>query len=507
MKKTHIISVLFVCLLSLSACTFFKNVQNTTIGSEYTVSDNGSGENINFHPPNNLLEQYQSDLGELQQASVYTIDIKIDLGEDVVRVEGSEEVLYTNQESVPLDTIYFRLFPNVGGDYLAVSEIQIDGIPMQPIMEFGSTALRLDLQKPLAPGESTAISIRFDEVVPSVMGGNYGLYVYLDEILALDAFFPIIPVYNDEGWNVEQPPRNADMIFADAAFFSVTVDAPQDLVLVASGKETQRTEGSARQVVTFEGGPQRDFYLAASPNFISESKTVNGSTVTSYFIEQYRASGERVLEIGADALTVFNERFGPYPYDELDLVSTPMQAGGMEYSSIVALAIYFYDPESTIYGTPGSVFLEGAAAHEVGHQWFYCQVMSDQINEPWLDESLVQYATYLYYLDMFGERAAGGFMQSFNDRWDRVDMKPIPIGLPAKDYSPTEYEAIVYGRGAFFFDALSKELGQETFDDLMREYVETYRWGIVEPDDLKKLAEDACGCALSKLFSEWGAIN
>ena len=113
--------------------------------------------------------------------------------------------------------------------------------------------------------------MRFNEVVPSVMGGNYGLFVYTDEILALDAFFPIIPVYNDEGWNVEEPPQNADLIFTDVAFFSVTVDAPKEFVLAAGGKETERVEKAGRQVVTFEGGPQREFYLASSPRFVSES--------------------------------------------------------------------------------------------------------------------------------------------------------------------------------------------------------------------------------------------
>jgi hypothetical protein len=185
--------------------------------------------------------------------------------------------------------------------------------------------------------------MNFNEVVPSVMGGNYGLYVYIDDILALDAFFPIIPVYNAEGWNVEEPPRNADMIFTDAAFFSVTIDAPEEFVLAAGGKETERVEKSDRQIVTFEGGPQRDFYLAASPRFVSESTSLDGVNVTSYFVEEFRPSGERVLEIGVNALSAFSERFGSYPYNELDLVSTPMQAGGMEYSNIVAIGIYYYD--------------------------------------------------------------------------------------------------------------------------------------------------------------------
>jgi aminopeptidase N len=224
-------------------------------------------------------------------------------------------------------------------------------------------------------------------------------------------------------------------------------------------------------------------------------------------VEEFRPSGERVLEIGANALSAFSERFGPYPYNELDLVSTPMLAGGMEYSNIVAIGIYYYDPESSIDGIPGSVFLESAAAHEVAHEWFYCQVMSDQIDEPWLDESLVQYATYQYYLDTYGKQAAEGFKESFHRRWERVAKEPVPIGMPAEDYSPLEYGAIVYGRGALFFEALAEEMGQEMFDSFLREYVDTFRWGIAEPDDLKVLAEQSCGCDLSQVFTDWGVID
>ena len=71
--------------------------------------------------------------------------MKIDLDGGHVQMKAAEKVVYTNQESVPLDTIYFRLFPNVGGAYLSVYDVQIDGIQIEVSMEFSNTALRLDL--------------------------------------------------------------------------------------------------------------------------------------------------------------------------------------------------------------------------------------------------------------------------------------------------------------------------------------------------------------------------
>jgi hypothetical protein len=129
--------------------------------------------------------------------------------------------------------------------------------------------------------------------------------------------------------------------------------------------------------------------------------------------------------------------------------------------------------------------------------------MSDQIDEPWLDEALVQYATYLYYVDRYGEDNAQGYVNSWYDHWSRVEMADIPIGKPAVEYTQEEYSPIVYGRGPLFFAALKEEIGQETFNRLLRAYADEYRWGIAAAEDFRELAEKTCACDLSDLFEAW----
>lgn len=453
----------------------------------------------------NLVEHFRDDLENFSDATRYLIDLEI--SEDVSNVSGNMQVVYTNTESVPLEEIYFRLFPNVGGDFLIVENLVVNSQSVEIIQEYENTAIRVDLPEPLMPGDSVAISMDFTQNVPSVMGGNYGLYIYMDDILALDAFFPIIPVYNEEGWNVEDPPRNADMIFTDAAFFEVRVSAPQNLVLVASGVETGSEIQDGRQMAAFITGPQRDFYLAASPRFVSESLNVGGTLVSSYFPEEYREMGLLVLNTAVKALMIFSEELGDYPYAELDLVSTPMQAGGMEYSGAAAMALFLYETNATVSGLPGGVFLESAAAHEVAHQWFFNQVMNDQIDEPWLDESIAQYATYLYFLGSGGEIAAESYRQSWQDRWSRANFEEIPIGLPAAAYEPQQYSPIIYGRAPIFISELEEVMGSETFLEFLRRYMETFRWKVVNSQEFLLLAEQTCSCELDALFDKYGVIQ
>ncbi len=446
----------------------------------------------------NLVSEYDSVLADMQTASRY--EIAIEIGESIKDINGNLQVLYTNNEDVDLSEVYFRMFPNVSGQNMIAANIQVDGITVPLVLEHLDTAIRVDLPEALPPGGSVEISMDFSQTVPGEMGGNYGLYIYQDDILALDQFFPIIPVYDDEGWNVEDPPINADMIYTDVAFFNVSVDAPDDLVIAGSGVEISTEVEGELQKNKYVGGPQRDFYLAASPRFITEIEMVGDTRVTSYFVDEYRLAGEMVLETAVHALESFNERLGLYPYTELDLISTPMTAGGMEYSAATSLSLNYYDPD---YLPSGLMYLEGVTAHEVAHQWFFNQVMSDQIDEPWVDEGLIQYVTYLYYLDRYGKTGAQGYVDSWYSRWESIEMKKIPIGLPAGDYDRSEYSPIIYGRGPLFFAALKEEIGAAAFDQLLQKYTEEYRWGISDATSFKEFAEDHCSCDLTALFNEW----
>jgi len=437
----------------------------------------------------------------LDRLPVYHIDLQIP--DDFVLLQGREQVRYTNQENEPLNEVYFRLFPNVAGGEATVSAVKVDDQDVEPIYELQNSALRVPLAAALQPGEQVVIQMDFAVKVPREMGGNYGLFGYFDSVLVLDEFYPVIPVYDDEGWNVEVPPPNGDVTYFEASFYVVRVTAPAKLTVVASGIEVGRKREGDNQVLTFAAGPARDFYLAASDRYTVISETVGETKVNSYAFAERADGAELALQYAAGALESFNARFGVYPYTELDVVSTPMQALGIEYPGVMGIALNLYDPNEKVWGLPARVMMEGTVAHEVAHQWFYNAVGNDQIDEPWLDEAMAQYLTGLYYFDTHGEGAARSYRTSWDDRWDRVDRADIPIGMPAGSYVDREYGAIVYGRGPLFVTALAKKLGQETFDEFLRDYYESRKWGIGTSDAFKQLAERHCQCDLTALFEEW----
>jgi aminopeptidase N len=248
----------------------------------------------------------------------------------------------------------------------------------------------------------------------------------------------------------------------------------------------------------------RDFYFAAAESFELTSIKSQETVINSYTLPQAAGATKSALEIASFALESFNQRFTNYPYTELDLISTPMLALGMEYPGVIALNVKMFDEQAEISGMPGPYFLEGTTAHEVAHQWFYNMIGNDQQEEPWLDEAIVQYLTGIYFLDRYGEQGYQGFRQSWFDRWDRVDRQPTPVSLPASSYDGTAYGAIVYGRGPLFVEALAERMGEQRFWDFLRAYVDEYRWSIGQPEGFIQLAEMKCECTLDDLWKTWG---
>ncbi|KPL20816.1 MAG: hypothetical protein AMJ93_11025 [Anaerolineae bacterium SM23_84] len=436
-------------------------------------------------------------LSQLDGATVYQMDLRI--ADDLLELDGRQAVRYTNRTAEALAEIYFRLYPNLFGGLAEVQSVTVNDREVEPGYELLNSALRVPLSPPLESSRQTVIEMTFSVDVPAGGEGNYGMFGLQEGVLALAHFYPMIPVHDDEGWNVEIPSPQGDVVFADSSFYLVRVNAPTALTMVASGVESERRAVGGRQEVTYAAGPVRDFYLAASMDYVVVSGQLGETTISSYAPPELRAGAEAALRYTVEALRILGERLGAYPFTEFDVVATPTQAYGIEYPGITAMALRLYPPRDEY----PPAYLESTIAHEVSHQWFYSTVGNDQLDEPWLDEALAQYITLLYWQDLYGVPGGEGFRDSLLERWARVDNADIPIGMPVQSYEGREYGAIVYGRGPLFIEALAQRMGQSVFDAFLRDYYVTHKWGIATADSFQELAEQHCRCDLGALFDEW----
>jgi len=429
----------------------------------------------------------------LPAAPRYAIDLVVDpLG---AVVTGRQEVHYINAEEAVLDDLYLRLFPNTPGygATMTVTQALLAGQPVTPVAELAGSALRLPLTPPLASGDALTLSLDFTVAVPLSDVIGYAQLSYIDGVMALANVYPLIPVYDDEGWNVELAPEYGDAVYADVAAYAVRVSAPPTMTLVASGACTAVEAGEW----TCQAAPVREFALFLRADYRQLTRVVDGVAINSYYYPGHELGGQRALQVAVDALTTYSQLFGPYPYEELDVVETPTRAGGIEYPGLVVIAAQFY--------TAGD-WLEWIVAHEVAHQWWYAVVGNDQVDEPWLDEALAQYSTLLYYEAVYGTDTAIAVLEEQFVRAHeeliarRVDM---PVGLPVVAYGRELYGPVVYHKGPLYFQALRERVGDPTFFAILRAYYRRHTFRIATADSFLTTVKIVAGDAHTDLFEKW----
>ncbi len=434
-------------------------------------------------------------------ASRYKIEVTVDLEGESPRLTGVERVLYTNTENVPLAEIVLRLYPNLPGfgGQMTVDNVQVNDQPAVTRLEADNTALRVSLPQPLSPGQQARLSLAFEAAIPRQTHAGYNIFSFSNNTAALASFYPVVAVFNDAGWDISVPPPYGDATHLDVSLYDVTATVPAQMVVAASGSRlaTDSTP-DGRQRLRFASGPVRDFYLAMRPDFGVVSDTVDGITVNSYYPPGQTRGGELALQYAVDALRVFNERFGPYPYAEFDVVATPTTAGGVEYPGVIVAAEGLYKGEGG--------FFQHVIGHEVAHQWWYGLVGNNQVLEPWLDEALTNYSTVLYWEAIEGQSSADYIVDTlFSGPYERArnsgnDRQVIGA---VDSFTPGQYGDIVYGKGPLFFEALRREVGDDTYFEIMQSYLARHKYQLVTAADLIETIESVTGHSVQPLTEVW----
>ena len=461
-------------------------------------------------PALGLLPAARQDVGSLENPTRYLLALDID--PSLRSFQGRGRVEYTNQEDIPLDEVYFRLLPNgqksYGNGSLSVREVQVDGSLASTELSQQDTVLKVDLPDSLAPGEGVEIELAFAGEVPLDFGGEaepagYGIYNLSQDVLALSGWYPILAVYDEQGWNLDPVSEIGDSVYSDTGLYSVNVCAPANLVVAATGSSIDDQASGDKTCIQFESGPTRDFFLIASPNFQQESQQVDGVSVNSYSLPGHEQASQAALMIAADSLRVFNQKFGAYPFAELDMVDAPMRnALGVEYPGVILIG-------NSLYEKPLEPEFAVTIAHEVAHQWWYSVVGNDVFASPWLDEGLTTYSSSLYYEFDQSPEFTSGLIAYWQQRYERLktEGKDDQITASLEHFeslnNPSVYGTVVYTKAALFFRALRQEIGDEAFFDALQRYYEAKKYRIAAPTDLLDAFEEAAGKPLDAFYDTW----
>ncbi len=325
-----------------------------------------------------------------------------------------------------------------------------------------NTMLHVPLPFPVAPTEALAIGLRYEIAIPPVSLdtwlplGNLGASAQL--IQAGDWHPTLVPYRAGKGWQTWDYVLVGDPNIYGIADYDVSLRADPALVVAAPGFATYKG-----QVRRYRLERVRTFAFLVSPAYRTIRGTAGATPVRVYYLPDYDNAARAVLKTAQQAIPLYEELYGPYPYTGL-VIAQNAYYGAMEYSGLISMSKHDY---ASYEDTPVASLLN-LTAHEIAHQWWYGAVGNDQVHEPWLDESLAKYSELLFY-----ER----YYPDFVDWWWKHHIysrnKGGPIDATIYDFADTpSYINQVYARGARFLGDLRALMGDADFFAFLKAYRE-----------------------------------
>lgn len=395
---------------------------------------------------------------------------------------------------------------------------------------------------------------------------DYGLYTSSGGMVSLGSFwYPALAVRQNGRWVEEQPEGLGDVEYAEMTDFDVTIHVPENVVVAATG---EAMSSPRRGDYHFVARGVRDFAVLASADYVVTRKDteVGGASVRveAYTLKKDVAKADKVIDIATHALQIYAKRFGPYPYSNFKVVEGPIKggAGGMEFSGLTSISAALYGdlgkqlsglagalgggnldgllggleedggepaPQKTatkpaapenpasellqsLLGQQKGVFdsiFEMTIAHEVGHQWWAIGVGSDSQRTPFVDESLTNYSAILYFEDRYGaataQKMADLHLRTTYSTARMLGSTDAPANRRTSAYTNNiQYGAVVYGKGALFYDAARHAMGDLAFNAALREYYGRYHNRIAGPRALLDIMKSKAPTAnIDGLYKHW----
>ena len=383
------------------------------------------------------------------------------------RLDGTERLSFENTRGRAIRSVWVRLWAN---GVASCEHPRISAKVLAGGHAAGSaaacTALKVRLAHDLASGKRAAVRLRFSVRVPS---GNGSLGRSPGGPTLLGNALPILAVTDGGGTHLEPYSKIGEAGYSLTSSWHVRLDLRRGLAAATTGVRTGSSAISATiRRLRFEAPRARDFELAIGP---MHRHTTTAGGVRIRFFDMLPAGAatdrlrKRVLGAARGDLLGYVKRFGPYGTRELDVVQAPSIDGeGMEYPELV-----FVEMTAASGGADGWPHTAGLIAHEIAHQWFYGMVGNNQWREPWLDESFATFASGSPSHRCTSGDPLAGFPSSVRLTSTMGFFDAHPSGY---------YYGGLYGGGACALRDLRAGFGAQRFNDLLRGWAATHRYGV-----------------------------
>jgi hypothetical protein len=484
-----------------------------------------------------------------QQQTDYRIDVHLDDQAHVLR--GHLNLIYHNNAPEALDTLYFHLWPNAyrnqqtayakqarrmgETDFHFATKDQLGGIDSLRFTVDGDTIAwnyhpehidiaLLTLPQSLPPGAQVEINTPFRVDLPY----TFSRLGHVQQSYSITQWYPKPAVYDNEGWH-PMPYLDMGEFYSEFGNYEVSITLPENYQVGATGTlqnsaERQRLlalsqqplpedvsedfppSAEAYKTLIYKAENVHDFAWFADKRFQVRHDTAtlpSGKTVEAWAF--FAAEDQDYWDKGAfyvkRALEFYSEKVGEYPYPQATAVQTTLGAGGgMEYPMV-----------TNIGGVGSAKSLDIVITHEVGHNWFYGILGSNERDHAWMDEGLNSYYEKRYtkaYYPKTEDSGVTGFLlrstpmkeQEFAYLFQARRNLNQPSDTHSDAFKPINYLVGAYVLPPLALNLLEGYVGTEAMDSAMNTYYQKWQFRHPQPEDLRQSLETTLDQDLDWLF-------
>jgi len=341
-------------------------------------------------------------------------------------------------------------------------------------------------------------------------------------------WYPKPAVYDKNGWH-PMPYLEQGEYYSEFGGFDVRITVPKNYVVAATGelqneqekqwllkrnnfsweaiKQKTKSRGSIVKT-TFQKFPPsssetktlrylqnniHDFAWFADKRFIVNHDTcqlISGKIIDvfTYYTSQEKETWKNSVQHVKQAVQFYSSQIGEYPYNIVSAVQGPQSfGGGMEYPTITVIS-----PMST------AKELDITIAHEIGHNWFYGILASNERDHPWMDEGINSFYEHRYSIEHYKDAPSEEktIYETFAE--EKLDQ---PIETTSENFNETNYNLVAYYKTSEWLRWMEEQVGKEAFDKAIKEYYKEWQFKHPQPEDFKKTMEESTGKDLDVIFT------
>ncbi|MEU6641120.1 M1 family metallopeptidase [Saccharomonospora sp. NPDC046836] len=405
-------------------------------------------------------------------------DIRLTYQPDTDRLTGTTTILATATQQLSSFNLDFGL---------AVSSVRVNNQPAKFAKDPDDfTELVVTPRKPLNRNQAVTVVVSYADVPSSIVIDGYQSWKKTPTgALAVDQ--PTIA----EWWF----PSNDHP--TDKATYDVSIEVPDDVSALSNGTLVRKTKQRAgwTRWNWRSTEPQATYlaFLAIGDYEVVQSTTPSGQP----FINAYDPllgpslpAAKASIERSPEVVEFLEGHFGPYPFEAQGGIATTGLGFALENQTRSVYDAGFFRSGSNL----------AVVAHESAHQWFGDSVALGKWSDIWLNEGFATYAEFLW-SEYAGEGTADELAEYIYQQYPADD--EFWQVLPGDPGAPNQFHAAVYDRGALAAHALRKAVGDETFFELLRTWLDEKKDSHGTIPEFVALAEKLSGTQLDDVFDTW----